>query len=110
MYRQSIAESNSPIGRAKPILAASPPNDSLPIPRPHPCRRSPAHFPSRRGDCGPPERSRRGGTENVPGIVGMGVAAELAANHLAEMPRVSALRDRLESSILQSIADTSVNG
>lgn len=59
---------------------------------------------------GPQERGRRGGTENVPGIVGLGVAAALAKEHLAEMPRVGALRDRLESSILTSIPDTHVNG
>lgn len=59
---------------------------------------------------GPQERGRRGGTENVPGIVGMGKAAELAKSHLSEMPHVAALRDRLEQSILRTIPDTSVNG
>ncbi len=51
---------------------------------------------------GPQERRRRGGSENVPGIVGLGKAAELA---LALMPdeqaRVCALRDRLERGILE---------
>lgn len=59
---------------------------------------------------GPQERGRRGGTENVPGIVGMGKAAELAKEHLFEMPKVAALRDRLERSILETIPDTTVNG
>ena len=59
---------------------------------------------------GPQERGRRGGTENVPGIVGMGKAAELAKRHLPDMQRVTNLRDRLERGILKSIADTSVNG
>jgi cysteine desulfurase len=59
---------------------------------------------------GPQERGRRGGTENVPGIVGMGKAAELAKRHLPEMRRVAKLRDRLERGVLENIADTSVNG
>ena len=59
---------------------------------------------------GPQERGRRGGTENVPGIVGMGKASQLAVRHLAEMPRVAALRDRLEREILALIPDTHVNG
>jgi cysteine desulfurase len=59
---------------------------------------------------GPQERQRRGGTENVPGIVGMGKAAQLAREHLPDMTKVADLRDRLESGILQRIPDTSVNG
>ncbi|MGD0390546.1 MAG: aminotransferase class V-fold PLP-dependent enzyme, partial [Tepidisphaeraceae bacterium] len=59
---------------------------------------------------GPQERGRRGGTENVPGIVGMGKAAELAKQHLPEMDRVANFRDRLERGILKIIADTFVNG
>ncbi|HET6247216.1 MAG TPA: aminotransferase class V-fold PLP-dependent enzyme [Tepidisphaeraceae bacterium] len=59
---------------------------------------------------GPQERGRRGGTENVPGIVGMGIAAELAAASLPEMARVAALRDRLEASILSQISSARVNG
>ena len=51
---------------------------------------------------GPQERRRRGGTENVPGIVGLGKAAELAAAFLdEERVRVGALRDRLEQGVLR---------
>jgi cysteine desulfurase len=59
---------------------------------------------------GPQERGRRGGTENVPGIVGMGRAAELARGALDEMQRVARQRDRLEREILTTIPDTHVNG
>lgn len=58
------------------------------------------------------EGGRRGGTENVPYIVGLGRAAELAAQHLAdgEMTRVAGLRDRLEQGITATCPDTRVNG
>lgn len=62
---------------------------------------------------GPQERNRRGGTENVPGIVGMGCAARLAKEALGEAAvtgRIVELRNRLEGRILASIPDTSVNG
>ena len=59
---------------------------------------------------GPQERGRRGGTENVPGIIGMGKAAELALGALPQMERVARQRDRLEREILTKIPDTSVNG
>jgi cysteine desulfurase len=59
---------------------------------------------------GPQERGKRGGTENVPGIVGMGTAAELAVAHLKDMPRVAMMRDRLEREILTRISDACVNG
>lgn len=59
---------------------------------------------------GPQERSRRGGTENVPGIVGMGRAAELAVMALPLMERVAARRDRLERGILERIDDSHLNG
>jgi len=57
------------------------------------------------------ERNRRPGTENVPGIVGLGVAARLAASRLApEGARLAALRDRLEEGVLTRVAETGVNG
>ena len=57
------------------------------------------------------ERNRRAGTENVPGIVGLGVAAQLAAAKLdAEARRIAALRDRLERGVLDAVAGTAVNG
>ena len=57
------------------------------------------------------ERNRRAGTENVPAIVGMGVAARLAGEHMAaEAARVGALRDRLEEGILGSVPGTFING
>jgi cysteine desulfurase len=57
------------------------------------------------------ERGRRAGTENVPAIVGMGVAALLAKEKLSsETSRVGALRDRLEEGVLRSVAGTAING
>ena len=57
------------------------------------------------------ERDRRPGTENVPGIVGLGMAAELAWTHLEEdAQRVAGLRDRLERGILERVPQVSVNG
>ena len=56
------------------------------------------------------ERGRRAGTENVPYIVGFAKACDLATEHLADMPRVAALRDKLENGLLASCPDTSVNG
>jgi len=57
------------------------------------------------------ERRRRAGTENVPGIVGLGKAVELAMGSLEDgtMERVAALRDRLEEGVLQ-IGGCGVNG
>src|SRR5436190_2330472 len=57
------------------------------------------------------ERNRRAGTENVPAIAGLGVAARLAGAKLgAEAARVAALRDRLEAAILRGVPGTAVNG
>lgn len=59
---------------------------------------------------GPQEKGRRGGTENVAGIVGMGVAAEVARRRLPEMGlRVAALRDRLERGLVERAGGV-VNG
>ncbi len=57
------------------------------------------------------ERRRRAGTENVPGIVGLGRAAEIAMHSLEDgtMERVAALRDRLEAEVLR-MTGTGVNG
>jgi len=57
------------------------------------------------------ERNRRAGTENVPAIAGLGVAATLASGKLtAESQRLSVLRDRLEREILARVPQTAVNG
>ena len=57
------------------------------------------------------ERNRRAGTENVPAVAGLGVAASLASKKMAsESARVAALRDRLENEILAKVAGTAVNG
>ncbi len=57
------------------------------------------------------ERGRRGGTENVPGIIGLGKAAQLTLNSFDEdHTRMSQLRDRLEQGILSTISDTQRNG
>jgi cysteine desulfurase len=57
------------------------------------------------------ERDRRPGTENVPGIVGLGKAADLAREHMAkDATRVGALRDRLEDGILRGLPLVTVNG
>ena len=58
------------------------------------------------------ERQRRAGTENVPGIVGFGLAASLAHQWLAANgpAQLAALRDDLESGILAAVPGTGVNG
>jgi len=58
------------------------------------------------------ERSRRAGTENVPGIVGLGKAAQLAKGALdrADDKKMAAMRDRLEQGILALVEEAGVNG
>ena len=57
------------------------------------------------------ESGRRGGTENLPGIVGFGVAAECAVRELAvENARLLALRARLESGIRAAVPDAVIHG
>src|SRR4051812_3454256 len=57
------------------------------------------------------ERSRRAGTENVPGIAGLGHAARLAVAKLpVESLRLAALRNRLEEAILARVPGTAING
>ena len=57
------------------------------------------------------ERTRRAGTENVPAIAGMGVAAAQGRSKLASEPaRIGLLRDRLEREVLDRIPGTMVNG
>ncbi len=66
--------------------------------------------PQQRG--GPQERDRRGGTENAPGIVGAGVAAEQAAAFLQDAPalaRLTAMRDRLEHGLTRACPGAAIN-
>ena len=58
------------------------------------------------------ERSRRAGTENVPGIIGLGKAAQLATEALerGDLTQMSAMRDRIEQKILAEVEATGVNG
>ena len=56
------------------------------------------------------ELGLRSGTEAVPSIAGLAVASRLAHEALASHDRIRALRDRFESTILERIPDTSVNG
>jgi len=58
------------------------------------------------------ERSRRAGTENVPGIVALGKAAELAMQGFerGDDKKMAALRDRLQQGILAQVEEAAVNG
>jgi len=57
------------------------------------------------------EKGRRAGTENVPGIIALGKACELAGQNMAEEnTRVKELRDRLETELIKRIPDAKING
>jgi cysteine desulfurase len=58
------------------------------------------------------ERQRRAGTENLPGIVGLGKAAEIAMDAFTNggINRIAAMRERLEKGILEKIDETGLNG
>jgi cysteine desulfurase len=60
---------------------------------------------------GEQERGRRAGTENLPGIAGLGAALEAAVRARAEEePRIEALRDRFERGLLEQVPRARVNG
>ena len=62
-------------------------------------------------DGGGQEQGVRGGTLNVPGIVGMGAALEIAhAEQDADAARLEALRDRFEVALLENLPDVQING
>ena len=58
------------------------------------------------------ERGRRAGTENVPGIIGLGVAAEMARKALegGEVERLGGLRDQIQKTITETLEAVGVNG
>ena len=67
--------------------------------------------PARRQTGGGQERGLRPGTENLPGIVGFGKAAEIAVSGLArEAERLGRLRDRLEAGVREAFPEVRVNG
>ena len=62
-------------------------------------------------DGGLQENKRRAGTENLIGIVGLGMAAEMARLEMPErVPRLRALKERLATGLLQRIPDIKING
>lgn len=57
------------------------------------------------------ESGRRGGTENVASIIGLGKASEMALSHLNEMKtRIKKLRDKLEDTLPKAVPNTMING
>jgi cysteine desulfurase len=62
-------------------------------------------------DGGMQENKRRAGTENLIGIVGMGVAAQLAQEEMPErVPRIKALRDKLRDGLVAGVPEIVING
>src|SRR5215469_10366224 len=57
------------------------------------------------------ERARRAGTENLPGIVGLGKAAEIARNGFSDgsVQKMASLRDRLENTVIKNVDQVSLN-
>ena len=57
------------------------------------------------------ERARRAGTENLPGIVGLGEAAEIARNGFSDgsVQKMASLRDRLENTVIENVDQVSLN-
>ncbi len=56
------------------------------------------------------EKNKRAGTENVPGIVGLGVACEVASEEIKKSKNIKTLRDKLENGLLERINDIKING
>ncbi len=56
------------------------------------------------------EENRRSGTENVAGIVGLGVAAELAQSRLQEQENIARLRDQFEAEVVNRVDGVKING
>jgi cysteine desulfurase len=56
------------------------------------------------------ERGRRPGTDNVPGIIALGKAAELAMDHLKDSGEMARLRDKLEAGLLKKFKNSNLNG